>query len=75
MIAFPSTAAHTLPIVLSDLDVELTVIPIKAGWFTPTATVRARSFVARIARDAPVPVRARHDPQAREHCVAVTRDR
>lgn len=75
VIAFPSTAAHTLPNVLSDLDVELTVIPIKAGWFTPTATVRARSFVARIARDVPVPVRARHDPQALEDCVALTRDR
>jgi hypothetical protein len=59
VIAFPSTAAHTLPVVLSDLDVRLRVQPIEAGWFTPQATLRARSFVARIAHDAPVPSRAR----------------
>jgi hypothetical protein len=59
LIAFPSTAAHTLPVVLSDLDVRLRVQPIAPGWFTAAATLRARSFVARIAHDAPVPSRAR----------------
>lgn len=59
VVAFPSTAAHTLPVVLSDLDVDLRVQPIDPGWFTPQATLRARSFVARIAHDAPVPSRAR----------------
>jgi hypothetical protein len=59
LIAFPSTAAHTLPVVLCDLDVRLRVQPIAASWFTPQATQRARSFVARIAHDAPVASRAR----------------
>ncbi len=59
VIAFPSTAAHTLPVVLSDLDVHLRVQPIDPAWFTPHATLRARSFVARIAHDAPAPSRAR----------------
>jgi hypothetical protein len=60
VVAFPSTAAHTLPIVLSDLDVSLRVQAIDPSWFTPNATLRARSFVARIAHDAPVPSRARN---------------
>jgi hypothetical protein len=59
LVAFPSTAAHTLPVVLSDLDVHLRVRRIDPSWFTPQATLRARSFVARIALDAPVPSRAR----------------
>lgn len=59
VIAFPSTAAHTLPIVLSDLDLDLRVQPIDPGWFTMCASLRARSFVARIAHDAPIPSGAR----------------
>ncbi len=54
VIAFPSTAAHTLPLVVQDLDVHIAVQPIQQSWFTPQATLRARSFVARIAADAPV---------------------
>ena len=59
VIAFPSTAAHTLSIVLQDVDVEIGVHPIRASWFTPQATLHARSFVARIAADAPVRTHAR----------------
>ena len=54
VIAFPSTAAHTLPVVLQDLDVAISVQAIQQSWFTPRSTLRARSFVARIAADAPV---------------------
>ena len=59
VIAFPSTAAHTLPVVLQDLDVAITVVPIQQNWFTPQTTLRARSFVARIAADAPLTPRVR----------------
>lgn len=59
VLVFPSTAAHTLPIVLSDLDIVLRVKPVDPGWFTANATVRARAFVARIAHDAPVASHAR----------------
>lgn len=58
VLAFPSTAAHTLPVVLQDLDVEIAVQPVHHSWFTPQATLRARSFVARIAADAPVGLRS-----------------
>jgi hypothetical protein len=54
VVAFPSTAAHTLPVVLCDVDVTFDVLPIDPDWFTDEATFRARSFVARIAAEAPV---------------------
>lgn len=58
VITFPSTAAHTLPIVLDDLDVLIEVRHIDPAWFTSTTTPHARDFVARIAHDAPLrPVR------------------
>lgn len=54
VITFPSTAAHTLPIVLGDLDVLIEVRPIDLAWFTPATTSHARDFVTRIAQDAPL---------------------
>jgi hypothetical protein len=54
IVTFPSTAAHTLPVVLSDVSITFDVIPIDPAWFTESATFRARSFVARIAAEAPV---------------------
>jgi hypothetical protein len=59
IVTFPSTAAHTLPVVLSDVGVRIDVIPIDPEWFTESATFRARSFVARIAAEAPVARRPR----------------
>ena len=55
VLAFPSTAAHTLPVVLSDVGVSVEVHPIAAEWFTPATTRHAREFVARIADAAPRP--------------------
>ncbi len=59
IVSFPSTAAHTLPVVLSDVGVTFDVIPIDPEWFADSATFRARSFVARIAAEAPVARRPR----------------
>jgi hypothetical protein len=55
IITFPSTAAHTLPVVLSDVPARIEVQRIEPSWFTPEATVQARAFVARIADAAPPP--------------------
>jgi hypothetical protein len=55
VVTFPSTAAHTLPIVLADAGVSVTMRRIEPGWFTPATTVRARRFVARIGRPASPP--------------------
>jgi hypothetical protein len=55
VITFPSTAAHTLPVVLRDVGVTVEVRPIDPEWFTPTTTSHAREFVARIADVAPLP--------------------
>jgi hypothetical protein len=52
VIAFPSTAAHTLPIVLADTSVVFGVQAIDPAWFTPEASRRMRDFVTRIAADA-----------------------
>lgn len=49
VVAFPSTAAYTLPIVLADVDVQVTVQPIDRTWFTAAATPHARDFALRIA--------------------------
>jgi hypothetical protein len=62
VVAFPSTAAHTLPVVLSDVGVTVEVHPIPPEWFTPSTTRHAREFVARIADAAPVTT-----PPARPH--------
>lgn len=53
VITFPSTAAHTLPVVLSDIDTRIEVRRIDEAWFTPGTSVRARDFVDRISADAP----------------------
>jgi hypothetical protein len=55
VITFPSTAAHTLPVVLGDLDVDIEVRRVEPAWFTARTTSHARDFVARIADDAPLP--------------------
>jgi hypothetical protein len=54
VITFPSTAAHTLPVVLADLDVLLEVRRVDPGWFTASTTPHARDFVARISEEAPL---------------------
>jgi hypothetical protein len=53
VVTFPSTAAHTLPVVLSDVRVTVEVRPVEPAWFTSTTTLHARRFVARIADAAP----------------------
>ncbi len=55
VVAFPSTAAHTLPVVLGDVGVTVEVHPVAPEWFTPATTRHAREFVARIADAAPRP--------------------
>jgi hypothetical protein len=55
IVAFPSTAAHTLPVVLSDLGLRIEVRPVDPAWFRPETTPHARAFVERIAHEAPLP--------------------
>ena len=55
IVTFPSTAAHTLPVVLSDVGVTIDVHPVRPEWFAPSTTSHAREFVARIADAAPRP--------------------
>ncbi len=54
VITFPSTAAHTLPVVLGDLPVTIDVRRIEPEWFTARTTQHARGFVARIESERPV---------------------
>ncbi len=49
LITFPSTAGHTLPVVLGGLPVDLSVRPVEPAWFTAATTPHARAFVHRIA--------------------------
>ncbi len=53
VVTFPSTAAHTLPVVLAGTGVKVEVRGIDDAWFTPQTSTRAREFVARISADAP----------------------
>ncbi|SHG62932.1 hypothetical protein SAMN05443575_2417 [Jatrophihabitans endophyticus] len=60
VITFPSTAAHTLPVVLGDLSddatrpaVRVEVRRVEDAWFTPSTGSHARDFVTRIGTDAP----------------------
>jgi hypothetical protein len=53
VITFPSTASHTLPVVLSDAGTRVEVRRIEPEWFTPETTKHAREFVTRIAARAP----------------------
>lgn len=53
VVTFPSTAAHTLPIVLSDAGVRIHVCRVEESWFTATTTRHARAFVARIGDATP----------------------
>lgn len=55
VVTFPSTAAHTLPVVLGDVGVRVRVRPVEPAWFTPRTTGHARRFVARIAESPPRP--------------------
>lgn len=52
VITFPSTAAHTMPVVLADLPVDFQVRHVDTAWFRPGTTLQARRFVGRIATDA-----------------------
>lgn len=54
IVTFPSSVAHTLPIVLGDVDVRIDVRRIEPDWFTPSTTRHAREFVSRIAERAPM---------------------
>ncbi len=53
VITFPSSASHTLPVVLGDLGVRVEVRKVDPSWFTPWTTAHAREFVATIAAVAP----------------------
>jgi hypothetical protein len=53
VLAFPSTAAHTLPVVLGDVGVRVRLRPVAPEWFAAGATPHAREFIARIAAAAP----------------------
>lgn len=59
VVTFPSTPAHTLPIVLADTGAAVLVHPIAPSWFTAAATPHARAFVHRVTDEA-----ARHALQA-----------
>jgi hypothetical protein len=58
LLTFPSTAAHTLPVVLSEVGVRVRVQPVAPDWFPVGTSRHAREFVARIAAAAP-PTRPR----------------
>jgi hypothetical protein len=45
MITFPSTVAHTLPLVLADRPVQFVVQPVEPHWYLPRATPSARRFL------------------------------
>lgn len=53
VITFPSTAAHTLPLVLADAGVRIEAHHVGPGWFRNGTTAQARGFVDRITSDAP----------------------
>ena len=50
VITFPSTAAHTLPVVLADTPVRVELCAVDSSWFTSTSSAHARDFVHRIGR-------------------------
>lgn len=48
IVCFPSSPAYTLPLVLSDTDVKLTVLPAQPEWFQEGVDQRASDFVSRL---------------------------
>jgi hypothetical protein len=52
VITFPSTVAHTLPVVLADTSTELLVCDIDPAWFTPAAGANSERFLAAVTRSA-----------------------
>jgi hypothetical protein len=48
VITFPSTAAHTLPIVLAGTAAQVRLQPVEKAWFTAEASEHARRFVQRM---------------------------
>lgn len=48
VITFPSTPAHTLPVVLADCAVVIELQPIEPRWFAATCGPHARAFVQRV---------------------------
>jgi hypothetical protein len=53
VVTFPSTATHTLPVVLADVGVTVQVCRIDPSWFVAGTSRPTRDFVARIADAAP----------------------
>lgn len=45
IVSFPSTIVHTLPLVLADLPVEVTVCDIESAWLTAEASPRSDRFL------------------------------
>ena len=56
-ITYPSTAAHTVPMVLAGLDPTVVVRPVDDAWYTPAASPTARMFVNRVTTT----IEARHE--------------
>ncbi|MFP5282472.1 MAG: hypothetical protein ACLGIF_03370, partial [Actinomycetes bacterium] len=52
VISFPSTVAHTLPLVLADAGVAVAVCDLADDWFTATASPRSEPFLSDVARTA-----------------------
>lgn len=53
VVCFPSSPAFTLPLVLSDAGVKLTVLPARPDWFQAGAGRRATDFVTRLSGQSP----------------------
>jgi hypothetical protein len=52
VLSFPSTVVHTLPVVLSDTDVEVVVCEIADSWYAAETTQRADDFLANVTTTA-----------------------
>lgn len=48
VVSLPSTVVHTLPLVLADTPVSVTVCEVDSSWFTARASARARDFLTRV---------------------------
>ncbi|WP_243761226.1 hypothetical protein [Streptomyces sp. YIM 98790] len=52
VLSFPSTVVHTLPLVLADTPVKVTVCEVDEAWLTERASPRAGGFLASVTRTA-----------------------
>jgi hypothetical protein len=52
VLTFPSTVAHTLPIVLRGLGIRIELCEIDEAWFTPDTTSHAADFLREMAESA-----------------------